>query len=582
MRFVRDYPARYWRWYLAGGVFLWATNWLAVHIPLELATAVDALRAQEDDAQQVLLQAAGVIAAMGAAVIGVRTLSRVLFFTPGRLVEYQLKNDLFAHLMALPAAVLGRWTTGDLVSRVANDITYLRVLAGFGALQIVNVTLALLLAGQQMWALSPTLTGVVALPIAVSLVLVQFGIRRLFELTKLQQEQLADISTHVLASLQGIRTLQGFNAEEAFRGRLATRNAAWLATLVRLAWVRSFVLPLLVLGGGLAVWGLLAIGGPMAATDELSVGELVAFTTYVAYLLPPLRSLGWLLSVLQRAMTSLERIDELRGAEPDRLGDLAPERGQGPAIELRDLTFSYPGSEQPILHGLRASLPAGGRVGIFGRTGSGKSTLLQVLTREWNPPAGMLFVDGVDVLDLDLETWRSRLAVAPQVPFLFSETVADNITFGVPDTEGVQEVLERAALAVDLEALPDGVDTVVGERGVMLSGGQRQRVALARALYRSFDLLVLDDVLSAVDHETERRLIAALDRVGGEGVGPTVLLVSNRVSALVDADTILVLQEGRLVDQGTHRELIEREGLYRAAWRHQSDRPPEPVEVPLG
>ncbi len=577
LRFIRDYPSRYWPWYVFGSIFLWATNWLAVQIPLELAVAVDALRADPATAATVLWQAAQVIGAMGAAVIAVRTCSRVLFFTPGRLVEFQLKNDLFAHMMALPASFYGRWTTGDLVSRASNDITYLRVLSGFGALQIVNITVALALAGDAMLDLSPTLTGVVAVPIVACLALVQLGIRRLFDLTRLQQEQLAGISEHVLASLQGVRTIQGFNAERAFEQRLDGRNHAWLATHLQLARIRAFVLPLLMLGGGLAVWGLLAIGGPMAAEGALSVGELVAFTTYVAYLLPPLRSLGWLLSVLQRGLTSLERLDEVLAQPVDELGGTPSPRGTAPAFSLRDLGFRYPGAEEPTLHGLTAEIPAGATVGVFGRTGSGKSTLLQLLTREWNPPRGTLFVDGVDVLDLDLDGWRQRLAVAPQVPFLFSETVADNITMGTPDPDGVRAVLDRAALTGDLEALPEGVDTLVGERGVMLSGGQRQRAALARALYRDFDALVLDDVLSAVDHGTEQRLIEALAAVGQGRHRPTVWLVSNRTSALVHADLILVLEDGRLIDQGTHAELSRRAGPYRDAWRHQSVE--APVEV---
>lgn len=579
LRFIRDYPSRYWPWYLVGAVCLWATNWLAVQIPLELAVAVDALRADPAEAAAVLLHAAQVIAAMGAAVIGVRTLSRVLYFTPGRLVEYQLKNDLFAHMMALPASFYGKWTTGDLVSRASNDITYLRVLSGFGALQVVNITVALLLAGNAMLNLSPRLTVVVAVPILLCMGLVQFGIRKLFDLTRLQQEQLAGISDHVLASLQGIRTIQGFNAEAAFEARLDTQNADWLRTHIQLARIRAFVLPLLMLGGGLAVWGLLAIGGPMAAEGALSVGQLVAFTTYVAYLLPPLRSLGWLLSVLQRGMTSLERLDEVLTQPLDKEGALASPRGAAPAFELRNLGFRYPDAEEPTLTGLTATIAAGTTVGIFGRTGSGKSTLLQLLTREWNPPRGTIFADGVDVLDLDLNGWRQRLAVAPQVPFLFSETVADNIAMGVVDPAGVADVLDRAALTGDLRSLPQGVDTLVGERGVMLSGGQRQRTALARALYRDFDVLVLDDVLSAVDHGTEQRLIHALAAVGQGRHRPTVWLVSNRTSALVHADTVLVLEEGRLADQGTHAELIGRPGPYQDAWRHQSVERPEPEPV---
>jgi len=579
VRHAKAYLVRWWFWYVTGIAFLLATNWLAVQIPLELADGVDALR---DGDQPGVHRAALVIALMGLSVIVVRTLSRVLIFTPGRLVEYQVKNDLFAHLTRLPPAFFGRLEAGDIVSRATNDITYVRVLSGFGVLSLFNVTSALVLTGWEMVALSWRLTLWVVLPIALALVGVQAGIRLLFTLVKQAQEELSELSAHILASLQGVTTIQGFGAEEAFVGRFLDRNQAYLATTLRLARIQAFVLPLLTLGGSAAVFALLAVGGPMTIEGELSVGQLVAFVTYVGYLLMPLRGLGWMLTIFQRGRASLERVHEIMDADPERSeGDspapmpaIAP-----PSIAISGLSFAYPDApDERVLHDISCALPGGSLVGVFGPTGSGKSTLLRLLARSYNPPESSVFVDGTDLTALDLLAWRRRISMAPQTPFLFSETLADNVVMGVAEPERLARALERASLGRDLELLPEGQDTVVGQRGVMLSGGQRQRTALARALYRDFDLLLLDDVLSAVDHATEQRIVDALVEEVSER-GASGVVVSHRMSVLARCDKILVLDDGRLVATGTHQDLTDVVGPYRDAWLASTTEPAaEPVE----
>ena len=567
--FVRRYAARYWIWYLAGIAALLATNWLAVQIPLRLAEGIDAIRGGERGA---VLGAALAIALMGLGVILIRTLSRVLMFTPGRLVEYRLRGDLFAHLLTLPRSFYDRWQVGDIVSRASNDITFVRVFTGFGALGTFNVAAALLLTGTEMVRLSPKLTAMMLGPIVLAVIAVQLGTRRLFTLVKRSQEQLSDLSDHVLASLQGVQTIQGFNAQVAFTDRFTERNQRLLETNLALARIRAFVLPLLGLSGACAVWILLGVGGPMAVSGELSVGELVAFVTFVTYLLHPLRSLGWLISVYQRGLVSCERIFEFLDLPAERPGARQlPAREGGRALALADLSFSYPDGTE-ALREVTARIPAGSTAGIFGRTGSGKTTLLRLIARVYDPPAGSISADGVDLLELEIGGWRSQLAAVPQVPFLFSESVAENISMGPPDEGRLKAVLSSASLEGDLEHLPQGLDTVVGERGIMLSGGQRQRTALARALYRGAGLLLLDDVLSAVDHHTEQNIIGALERIGEGGARPTVVIVSHRMSVLARCDHVLVLDEGRLVDQGSHDELLARPGLYREAWEHSVGR----------
>lgn len=573
-RFIRQYGKAYWQWYLGGISFLIATNWLTVRIPLELAQAVDALGPQGDPA--VIERAVLMIALMGLGIMVVRTLSRVLFFTPGRLIEFRVKNDILAHMMSLQPQQLDQWENGDIVSRTSNDITYLRALVGFGGLQIVNVTIAITLAGYQMMALSPRLTLLCLAPMVVGLIVVQLGISQFYLLVRKSQVCLASLSSHILSTLHGIQTVQSFNAETALEDEFVAHNQTYLETNLHLARIRSFYMPLLVHAGGLSIAILLAVGGRMVQNEVLSVGELVGFTAYVAILLNPLRSLGWLLSVFQRGLTSLERVYELLDTIPDRPEaeeGLKLESTTGPAFSFRNLSYAFPDApEKQVLKNINIDLPSGELVGIFGRTGSGKTTLLRLLTRSINPPKDRLFVDDVDIRDLDLNDWRSQLSVVPQRPFLFSQSLADNVTMGPMDRERMLAAVDLAALGPDLEALPNGVDTLVGQRGIMLSGGQRQRTALARGIYRSSRCLLLDDVLSAVDHGTEQRLIATLKARSEDPKNDraTTILVSNRLSALSHAHTILVLDEGELIDQGSHAELIRRPGPYQEAWKYQS------------
>ncbi|MFT5582798.1 MAG: ATP-binding cassette subfamily B multidrug efflux pump, partial [Cognaticolwellia sp.] len=476
-------------------------------------------------------------------------------------------------LTKLQPSFYSKMKAGDIVSRVSNDMTFVRALVGFGGLQVFNVTLALALTGRKMMQLNPKLTLLTLLPIVIGLAFMQAGVFAMHRLTRLSQTQLSSLSDRILSLLQGVQTIQDFTAEASFLKRFEKENLEFMGTNIRLAWIRSTVLPMLGLAGSTCIYVLLVVGGPMAQRGELTVGELVAFVTFIAQLLWPLMSLGWLVSVFQRGYTSLERIDQVLYAEPEKPegSDPATLAKVPPALHLKDLNFTYPGEDTPALQGITATLPAGKTIGIYGRTGSGKSTLLRVLTRTWNPPRGMIFVGETDILDLDLDDWRENTAVAPQVPFLFSDSIAANVAMGPIDADRVDQATLQASLAEDLKALPEGLDTVVGERGIMLSGGQRQRTALARALYRPANLIVLDDVLSAVDQETEQRLIDTFASIGQDGWQPTMLLVSHRMSALARTDHVLVLDQGKLVDQGTHSALLTRPGPYREAWSSQHD-----------
>ena len=578
-RVYRQYALRYWVWYLAGFLCLYGTNWLSVKIPLELGKGIDLL--EQGGASSDVIAAALTIGWMGLGVIVIRTLSRVLIFTPGRYVEHDLRRAVFEHVLNLQKVDRQAFSAGDMVSRTANDITLARALVGFGTMQVVNVAVALGLTGHEMWKLSPKLTLYAAVPIVLGALAMQGGIRAIFTLTRKLQELLADLSEQVLASFQGVGVVKGFVAQPAFEKRFEERSGGLLRAGVRLAMIGGFFQPLMGVAASIALFFLLAVGGPLAIEGDVSVGQIAAFAAYLLYIVPPLRSMGWLISVVQRGRASLERIFGLLDLSVDR-----PERDKPQALpsgshgfRIRELDFSYPDdSDAFALQGLSFEFQPGESTGIFGLTGCGKTTLCRLLTRVFNAQPGQIELVGedgaVDLSAVDLDAYRRRLAVVPQVPFLFTETLAENVRLGSPfDETRLREALQSAAMERDLHQLPDGDQTIVGERGILLSGGQRQRVALARALYRKADLIVLDDVLSAVDHGTENQLVQTLRGVGrGEGhTPPTMIVVSHRVSALAHCDRIIVLDKGRLIDEGHHSELIKRPGLYAEAWKKQSD-----------
>lgn len=567
-RFLRTIIAPLWRWYVAGVLLLLATNALAVRVPVELAHGLDALRAGQDGVWDAALHTA----LLGVAIILTRSLSRVAFFSPGRHAEFALRQQLFTHLMRLQPSFYARHTTGDLIARATSDVTFARAFAGFGLLQAVNVVVALVLCVGQMLALSPLLFFACAVPVGLAFALVQRGFGQMFTLQRQSQAQLGRLSDDLVGVIQGVGTVQAFCVEPVFADRLGAHAVALRTTNLGIARLRALVFPILGVAGGACVAVLIGLGGQEVAAGRLTVGTLAAFIGLVAYLLVPLRLLGFLFPVFQRTEASLERVYHVLDTVPERPETgrelELPHEGAGPRIEIEHLTFAYPDApDRPVLRDLTVTLESGATIGVFGRTGSGKTALLRLLARLWNAPDGAIRVDGVPLSRVDLDTWRRRVTFVPQTAFLFSETIAENVGLGQgPDV--VERAVRLAALAPDLAALPDGLRTVVGERGIVLSGGQRQRVALARGLARSADLVLLDDVLSAVDHRTEAELLANLTRPG-DGRRPTRVIVSNRLSALEKADKVLVLDAGALVDVGTHAELVARPGPYRDAWLAQ-------------
>ncbi|HEY8379491.1 MAG TPA: ABC transporter ATP-binding protein, partial [Nannocystis sp.] len=574
-RFFRRYVRRNLPQYALGFAMLLATNYAVVRIPTLIGEALDALGGAGPSALALGQSIAVELMVWAAAVVFVRTLSRVLFFNPGREVEYRVSVDLFSHLLALQRPFFLKRKVGELVSMATNDTMSIRLLIGFAGLQVCNVAVAVPLHLGQMLVTDAWLTLWCLAPIAAGGAYTIAVVRRFYALIRVSFEELGRLSDRVLEAYAGIGTVRAHAAEAAIVRRFEERNRAYLDLQLRLSSMRAFSMPVLGLSGQVAAAIVLWVGGARVIEGQLPVGALVTFTTLLASLVALLMAVAWVLASVSRGLVAIKRVDEVLRT-PDELpvptDSLPP--GEPPSLELRGLSFTYPGASEPALRDVSATLAPGKTLGIFGRTGAGKSTLIHLLSRVYTPPPGTVLLGGKDITALPLDQVRQHLAVVPQDPFLFSTTLRDNIRLkgertghvrgedagasrsGTASPEPVEadprldEVLRAACLVDDIRALPEGLDTVVGERGVMLSGGQRQRTALARALYRGPGLLLLDDVLSAVDQGTEVRLVAAIRGLhdptsGATGLmrtPPTTVIVSHRTSVLEHADEILVLE----------------------------------------
>jgi ATP-binding cassette subfamily B protein len=592
-RFWLDYAHRY-RWvYLLGLVCLGLTTLATVAVPVCVELAIDALARDRDTTSASLW--AGAIVVLGLGLIGVRTLSRILFFNPGRTVEFRMKNRLFEQLTHLPRTYFDRVPAGDLVSRGTNDMANVRALVGFAVLALLNLVLtALFTLGQMLlthWELALWCT----LPLVVALAILKAAVGTLHRLTSAAQAELGKLSSLILESYNGATVLQAFQAVPQALGRFDASNGELLRLGLTVTRVIAWLLPIVPFVSKLSVVILLYLGSRRMAEGDLTLGELSAFIVYVDILATALQTAGWTLSTVQRGWIGLERVNAVIDAPLERPapvpGAVPSPEVRGAALEVSGLDFSYAprdgegtmapgGSAAPprraSLRNIAFRVAPGERLGIFGLTGAGKSTLLNLLARVYDPPQGTVRLGGADVRDLPVDAYWRAVAYVPQEAFLFSRSLRSNIALAeLPDRidrDRSEAAALDAALGPDLAALPEGLETLVGERGIMLSGGQRQRAALARAFYRDFRVLLLDDVLSAVDHPTERRLIDAIYR---RGAGATLVIVSHRASVLARADRILVLDEGQVVAEGTHAELLappHQEGPYARAWRVQKAR----------
>ena len=575
------YAMRYRGAFVAGAVCVVLNTGLQLVAPWLLKLAVDDLGA-EVTVGKVRLYGAGLLAL--AAVGGVfRFLMRRIIIGASREFEYDLRNDFFAHLQRLPLGYFQRTRTGDLMSRATSDLGAVRMLIGPAVMYTATTSMTFVVGIVLLLSIHPRLTLLALIPLPlVSLSVWYFGdaIHKRFEKI---QEQLSDISAITQESLAGVRVIRAYRQEPFEIDRFRRANEEYVRRNKGLIRLQGVFYPSMGLLMGVSALLVLWLGSRDVIAGRMTVGELVAFNAYLMMLAWPMIAFGWVTNLLQRGMASWKRMLDVLDAVPavsdvEATGEITEVSQVRGDIEFRDLTFTF--GDTPVLHQISATIPAGTTTAIVGATGSGKSTLLAVLPRLHNPPPGTVFVDGVDVRHIPLAVLRAAIGFVPQEPLLFSASIRDNIDLGVrsgsdPST-GRLNPLSRlvsgsdpvaiSRLDKDLEGFANGLDTMVGERGITLSGGQKQRTALARALAIDPRILVLDDALSAVDTYTEEEILRGLTRVMRQR---TSIIVSHRISTVRGADQILVLDDGRIVERGTHDQLLEHRGVYAELYRKQ-------------
>jgi len=497
-----------------------------------------------------------------------------------RQVEYDLRNDFFAHLERLPLSYFQVRRTGDLMSRATNDLAAVRMMVGPAVMYFASTALGFVIAvGIMVW-IDARLTLVALLPLpAVTIATRYFG-KAIHDRFERIQDQLADLSAVAQEALAGVRVVRAYRQEDSEIARFRASNDDYVAKNGRLISLQSAFYPSLTLCFGLSGLLVIWVGGRDVVNGRLTLGEFVAFSRYLVLLAWPLIAFGWVTNILQRGVASWERMLEVldapaadAGVHPGTARPEAISRAITGRVEFRNLTFRYPGAEEDGLSGISFTAEPGQTVAIVGPTGSGKSTVVSMLPRLHDPPPGTVFVDGVDVRELPLSQLRAAIGMVPQEPFLFSETVGGNVAFGLGEDWGGDAVRRRATAAAETAKLDDDVasfparyETLIGERGITLSGGQKQRLALARAIAVDPRILILDDALSAVDTATEEAILARLRLVRETR---TCLIVAHRVSTVRDADLVLVIVAGRVVERGTHDALVAHGGVYADMHRRQ-------------
>jgi len=567
LRPLVPYFRKYWRGLAFATVTVLLDNGIWIVFPLVLGRAINDLR--QGVTHEKLAVSAGLLVGI-ALVKGIfRFLTRWVAIGISRDIEFDLRNDLFRHLESLSWSYYQRTRTGDIMARATNDLNAVRMLLGPAIMYTANTVVYTLGALYFMYRISPSLTAWAFLPLPIVSVVVQYFGSRIHERFERIQAMFSDISARAQENFSGARVVRAFVQEEAEIEAFESANREYIRRSLKLVRLMGMLWPTLETLLGLAVVLVLWLGGRQVLQGKIDVGMFVAFNTYLVQLTWPMISIGWVLNLFQRGSASMGRINEIFAERPEIADRISPERAPEAIrgeIEFRNLSFAYNGV--PVLNDVSLKIPAGSSLAVVGATGSGKSTLVSLVPRIYDAPAGSVLIDGQPITDYPLATLRRAIGFVPQETFLFSDTVRENIALGAESAtdDDVRRAAEAANIAADIADFPEKYQTMVGERGITLSGGQKQRTAIARALIRDPRILVLDDALSSVDTYTEEKILNHLREVMQ---GRTTIFISHRVSTVRNAGRIAVLHGGRIVELGTHDELIARNGYYTDLYNKQ-------------
>jgi len=561
--------------YLFAIICIFAVNWLQVEIPRYIQLAIDLLDDKSAASQHELVGYVQIVIAFSIIMVVVRILSRMYALNPGRITEATLKNDLFYKLNRLPNSFHTRFPSGKLISIINNDLNGIRLFYGIGVLQLFNVLFALSLTPVWMWRISPELTLYSVIPILFAFVIFRIGFKRMRSLHGERMKRLQNLSEQLMNYLSGIDLIKNQQMGPWVKNEIEAVNQKLLDCTMQITRIQTFIMPVLDYANSLMKVLILGLGGYYILEQNLSLGELTAFLSYSVLLALPLMHLGRIATVYQMGMVSIESVQSILNSEiPDQdLKSLTSDQQlelQGGALSVRHLSFAYPGQDGNVLNDVSFDISPGKKLGVLGSIGSGKSTLVNCINHHLDVQSGHVFWGNEDVTQLSRMDLRRRIKTITQEPYLFSNTIEENVRFGsgkqdIPKGD-VDHVLALSQLEEDISRFSDGDQTVVGEKGIMLSGGQKQRLSIARALLNPSDLIIMDNVLSAVDYETERKILKGLL---GRVKNQSVLVVSHRISALEEMDEILVLQEGSIIARGDHKSLLKSSPYYKETWELQ-------------